>query len=219
MSIEDKKRRAAQAALDWVRGTRILGIGAGTTIDHFLEALAPIKGQFDGAVSSSEATTARLRQIGIPALDLNTTGELEVYVDGADQADRYLRLIKGGGGALTREKVVAAASRQFVCLIDNGKLVDHLGEAPVPVEVIPMARSFVARQLIKLGGRPAWREAFITDNGNAILDVSGLKLTDPGALEERMNSIPGIVSVGIFARRPADVLLVGGDDDVKTLKR
>jgi ribose 5-phosphate isomerase A len=219
MSIEDRKRRAAHAALEWVRGTRTLGIGAGTTVDHFLEALAPIKGQFDGAVSSSEATTTRLRQIGIPALDLNTTGELEVYVDGADQADRYLRLIKGGGGALTREKVVAAASRKFVCLIDDDKLVDHLGEAPVPVEVIPMARSFVARQLIKLGGRPAWRENFVTDNGNAILDVNGLKLTDPGALEERMNSIPGIVSVGIFARRPADVLLIGGDDDVKTLKR
>ncbi len=217
MSAEDNKKRAALAALDYLGNSRIVGVGTGSTVNHFIEALKSIKGRLDGAVSSSEASTLRLKALGIPVLELNAAGELPVYVDGADEANRHLQLIKGGGGALTREKIVAAVSRRFVCIVDDSKLVQVLGAFPLPVEVIPMARSFVARELVKLGGRPDWRSGFKTDNGNVILDVHGLRILDPPALEAQINQITGVVSVGIFARRPADVLLVGYGDRVEKI--
>jgi len=178
-------------------------------VNHFIDLLAPIKGRFEGAVSSSEASTERLKAIGMPVLDLNAAGELEVYVDGADESNHQLQLIKGGGGALTREKIIAAASRKFVCIADESKLVSVLGTFPLPVEVIPMARSYVARELVKLGGTPALREGFVTDNGNLILDVHNLEIMEPAALEDTINGITGVVTVGLFARRPADVLILG----------
>ncbi|MGA9854993.1 MAG: ribose-5-phosphate isomerase RpiA [Gammaproteobacteria bacterium] len=217
MGAEDNKKRAALAALEFLGDSRIVGVGTGSTVNHFIEALKPIKGRLDGAVSSSEASTLRLKALGLPVLDLNAAGELPVYVDGADEANRHLQLIKGGGGALTREKIVAAVSTRFVCIVDDSKLVQVLGSFPLPVEVIPMARSYVARELVKLGGRPDWRSGFTTDNGNVILDVYGLRILDPPALEAEINQITGVVSVGIFARRPADVLLVGHADGVEQL--
>jgi ribose 5-phosphate isomerase A len=217
MGAEDSKKRAAQAALEYLGDSRIVGVGTGSTVNHFIDALKPIKGRLDGAVSSSEASTQRLKALGIPVLDLNAAGELPVYVDGADEANRHLQLIKGGGGALTREKIVAAVSKRFVCIVDDSKLVQVLGAFPLPVEVIPMARSFVARELVKLGGRPDWRSSFTTDNGNVVLDVHGLRILDPPALEAQINQITGVVSVGIFARRPADVLLVGYGDRVEKI--
>jgi ribose 5-phosphate isomerase A len=217
MGAEENKKRAAFAALEWLGDARIIGVGTGSTVNHFIEALKPIRGRVDGAVSSSEASTRRLKELGIPVLDLNAAGELPVYVDGADEANRHLQLIKGGGGALTREKIVAAVSRRFVCILDDSKLVQVLGNFPLPVEVIPMARSYVARELVKLGGRPDWRAGFTTDNGNLILDVHGLRILDPPALEAEINQIPGVVSVGIFARRPADLLLVGYADRVEKI--
>lgn len=217
MSAEDSKKRAALVALKWLDDARIIGIGTGSTVNHFIDALKSIKGRLDGVVSSSEASAQRLQAIGIPVLDLNAAGELSVYVDGADEANRHLQLIKGGGGALTREKIVAAVSKQFICIVDDSKLVDVLGHFPLPVEVIPMARSYVARKLVKLGGRPDWRQGFVTDNGNHILDVHGLTILDPPALEAEINQITGVVSVGLFARRPADVLLVGYGDRVETI--
>jgi ribose 5-phosphate isomerase A len=219
MNADDQKRAAALAALDHLGGARIIGVGTGSTVNHFIAALAPLRDRIEGAVSSSEASTERLKAIGIPVLDLNSTGSLDVYVDGADEADRHLRLIKGGGGALTREKIVAAASRRFICIADGSKLVDVLGRFPLPVEVIPMARSFVARELVRRGGQPVLREGFTTDNGNPILDVRNLSITDPPALEAELNSIPGVVTVGLFALRPADVLLLGTDAGVRTLTR
>ena len=186
--------------------------------EHFLP-LKIIKGRLEGAVSSSEASAKRLKEKGIPVLDLNSAGEIAVYVDGADEADRHLRLIKGGGGALTREKIVAAASKRFVCIADDTKLKDVLGAFPLPVEVIPMARSYAARQLVKLGGQPEWRQGFVTDNGNHILDVHGLTILDPPKLEAEIDGIAGVVCTGIFAKRPADVLLIARDDRVETLKR
>ena len=171
MSVEDNKKRAALEALNWVHDARIIGVGTGSTVNHFIDALGDIKGRLDGVVSSSEASTLRLKAAGIPVLDLNAAGELPVYVDGADEANRHLQLIKGGGGALTREKIAAAVSKRFVCIVDDSKLVQVLGGFPLPVEVIPMARSHVARELVKLGGRPDWRSGFVTDNGNVILDV------------------------------------------------
>lgn len=218
MNADDRKRAAAIAALDHLDDARIVGVGTGSTVNHFIDALATIRSRIEGAVSSSEASTARLKKAGIPVLDLNTTGDLDVYVDGADEATRHLQLIKGGGGALTREKIVAAASRRFVCIADDSKLVDVLGEFPLPVEVIPMARSLVARKLTALGGRPALREGFITDNGNVILDVHNLRILDPANLESKINDIPGVVTCGIFAIRPADVLLLGRDDGVKVMR-
>lgn len=218
MSNDDRKRRAAEAALTWLDDTRIIGVGTGSTVNYFIDALADIKGRLDGAVSSSDASTARLKKLGIPVLDLNAAGDISVYVDGADEANRHLQLIKGGGGALTREKIVAAASKRFICIVDDSKLVNVLGQFPLPVEVIPMARSYVARELVKLGGQPDWREGFVTDNGNVILDVHGLSIVNPPDLETAINQIAGVVTVGIFAHRPADVLLVGHDDRVQVIK-
>jgi ribose 5-phosphate isomerase A len=216
MNQDEKKAAVAIAATEFVTGG-VIGVGTGSTVNHFIDALAEIKGRIDGAVSSSEASTERLRNIGIPVLELNDVGPLDLYVDGADEANRHLQLVKGGGGALTREKIVAAASERFVCIIDDSKLVEVLGKFPVPVEVIPMARSHVARRLVALGGRPVWRADFVTDNGNDILDVSGLDVVDAAALESRVNDIAGVVTVGIFARRPADVLLIADDKGVEQL--
>jgi ribose 5-phosphate isomerase A len=219
MNADDRKRLAAEAALQYIDEDMIVGVGTGSTVNFFIDALAAQKLRIRGAVSSSEASTARLKKHGIEVMDLNSAGDLSAYVDGADEADEHLRLIKGGGGALTREKIVAAASQRFICIADDSKLVKVLGKFPLPVEVIPMSRSYVARQLIKLGGQPVLREGFITDNGNPILDIHHLSITDPVALETEINQIAGVVTVGLFARRPADVLLLGGESGVKTLKR
>jgi len=213
------KQRAAEAALDLIEDGSVIGVGTGSTVNYFIEGLASLRGRIGGAVSSSEASAQRLKAHDIPVLDLNATGELPLYVDGADEATRGFALIKGGGGALTREKIVAAASRRFVCIIDDQKLVERLGRFPLPVEVIPMARGHVARQLLRLGGQPALREGVVTDNGNHILDVRGFSIVDPIALETEINQIAGVVTVGLFARRPADVLLVGTADGVVTLTR
>lgn len=215
MDADEKKKLAAQAALEYVIPGTIIGVGTGSTVNHFIDALAEkVKGAVEAAVSSSEASTERLKKHGIPVIDLNSAGQLSIYVDGADESNRHLHLIKGGGGALTREKIVAAASETFVCIADESKLVDYLGEFPLPVEVIPMARSLVARELTRLGGQPIWRENFITDNGNVILDVRNLKIMEPMKMETLINQIAGVVTVGIFAHRPADVLLLGGDNGV-----
>jgi len=219
MNQDIRKQRAAEAALDLIEDGSVIGVGTGSTVNYFIEGLASLRGRIGGAVSSSEASAQRLRAHAIPVLDLNATGELPLYVDGADEATRGFALIKGGGGALTREKIVAAASRRFVCIIDDQKLVERLGRFPLPVEVIPMARGHVARQLLRLGGQPALREGVVTDNGNHILDIRGLSITDPVALETEINQIAGVVAVGLFARRPADVLLVGTAHGVVTLTR
>lgn len=208
MTQDEMKRQAAEAALAYVQGG-VIGVGTGSTVNHFIDCLARIKGRIDGAVSSSEASTQRLQALGIPVFDLNGVGGLSLYVDGADEANQRLELIKGGGGALTREKIVAAASEQFVCIADESKLVEVLGRFPLPVEVIPMARSYVARELAKLGGNPVWRENVVTDNGNVILDVEGLVIREPKELEQRVNNIAGVVTVGLFALRGADVLILG----------
>ena len=212
------KQAAAEAALGFLTDDTLIGVGTGSTVNFFIDALATQRDRLRGAVSSSEVSTARLRAAGIEVLDLNQSGDLELYVDGADETDRHGRLIKGGGGALTREKIVAAASRRFVCIVDGSKVVDILGRFPLPVEVIPMARSYVARQLMKLGGQPVLREAFITDNGNPILDVHGLRILDPPALEATINGIAGVVTVGLFAQRAADIVLVGDAGGVRRLK-
>jgi ribose 5-phosphate isomerase A len=214
----EKKRRAAEAALAYVEAGMVLGIGTGSTVQQFIEALKDRKIQLDGAVSSSKQTSAVLKSVGIPELDLNTAGDLSLYVDGADEATADGALIKGGGAALTREKVLAAASARFVCIIDDSKLVSVLGAFPLPVEVIPMARSYVARQLVKLGGQPVLREGVTTDNGNVILDVHNLRLTDPNRFESTVNQIAGVVTVGLFAWRRADIIIVAGDEGVRTLK-
>jgi ribose 5-phosphate isomerase A len=215
MSMDRKKQQAALAALAYVEDDTVIGIGTGSTVNHFIDALAARKVRIRGAVSSSESSTARLRSHGFDVLDLNATGDLDVYVDGADEADPQLRLIKGGGAALTREKIVAAAARRFVCIVDDSKLVTVLGRFPLPVEVIPMARSYVARELRRLGGHPVW--GVVTDNGNQILDIHGLRIEDPVGLEQTIDQIVGVVTVGLFARRPADVLIVGSDSGVRTL--
>jgi ribose 5-phosphate isomerase A len=217
MNAEQKKQQAAIAALAHVEENTVIGVGTGSTVNHFIDALAAQKLRIRGAVSSSEASTERMKKHGIEVFDLNSAGDLDVYIDGADESDRQLRLIKGGGAALTREKIVAAASRRFICIADESKLVDVLGKFPLPVEVIPMARSYVARRLRSLGGRPLWREGVITDNGNQILDVHDLRITDPIAMEDAINQIAGVVTVGLFARRPADVLILGTDSGPKTL--
>ena len=219
MNQDQKKQRAAEAALEFLRDGTVIGVGTGSTVNFFIDGLAALRGRIAGAVSSSVASTRRLEAHGIRVLDLNEAGELELYVDGADEATRDLHLIKGGGGALTREKIVAAASRRFVCIVDEQKLVEQLGRFPLPIEVIPMARSHVARELVRLGGEPVWREGVVTDNGNIILDVRHLAIPDPVALEGEINQITGVVTVGLFARRPADVLLVGTGGGVVTLAR
>lgn len=219
MDQNEMKQMAAEAALDYIQDDMIVGVGTGSTVNFFIDALAQLKHRIDGAVASSVATEERLKKHNIPVFDLNATGGLSIYVDGADEATKNLHLIKGGGGALTREKIVAAASREFVCIIDESKEVGVLGRFPLPIEVIPMAQSFVARELVKLGGQPVLREGFKTDNGNLILDVHNLKIKEPASLERDINNLPGVVTNGLFALRSADVLLVAGKNGVKKVKK
>ncbi|MGQ4661475.1 ribose-5-phosphate isomerase RpiA [Lysobacter sp. F6437] len=215
--MSEAKRLAGEKAIDYVEDGMIVGVGTGSTVAYFIEALGRIRHRIQGAVSSSEQSSERLRALGIDVLDLNSTGALSLYVDGADECDPHKRLIKGGGAALTREKIIAEASAKFVCIIDPAKQVDILGRFPLPVEVIPMARSLVAREILgSTGGQPVWRQdadgkGVVTDNGNAILDIHGLSIVDPVALEAAINQIPGVVSVGLFARRNADIVIVGGE--------
>ena len=216
MSQDNMKKMAAEAALEYV-DSGIIGVGTGSTVNYFIDLLATVKHRIDGAVSSSEASTERLQSHGIPVVDLNAADELDIYVDGADESNHQLELIKGGGGALTREKIIAAASRKFICIADESKLVRMLGSFPLPVEVIPMARSLVARELVRLGGTPVWRDGFITDNGNIILDVHNLEIMQPISLEQQINNITGVVTVGLFAQRSADLLILGTADGAKTV--
>jgi ribose 5-phosphate isomerase A len=218
MNQDQMKKAAAEAAIAYVEPGMIVGVGTGSTANHFIDLLGAIKDRIDGTVASSDASAQRLHGHGIPVMDLNTAGQLPLYVDGADESNHQLHLIKGGGGALTREKIVAAASDRFVCIADESKLVDVLGAFPLPVEVIPMARAYVARELTRLGGQPVLREGLATDNGNVILDVHNLQISDPVAVETHINQLAGVVTVGIFARRPADVLILGGADGVRTLE-
>ena len=217
MTADEKKKAVALAALEYVEAGWVIGVGTGSTANHFIDGLAKIKGKLDGAVASSNATVERLKKAGIPVLELNATGDLPLYVDGADEATKHLHLIKGGGGALTREKIVAAASKKFICIADDSKLVDVLGKFPLPIEVIPMARSLVARRIVELGGQPVLRENFKTDNGNIILDVHNLNILNPVELEEKLDHLAGVVTNGLFARRPADVLLLASDQGVRKL--
>ncbi len=217
MNQDEMKQAVAKAAIDYIKPGMIVGVGTGSTANYFIDELAKIKGQIETTVASSEASAARLKGHGIPVEDLNMVSTIDVYVDGADESTKHLHLMKGGGGALTREKIVAAVARQFVCIADESKLVDIMGEFPLPIEVIPMARSYVAREMVKLGGQPAYREGFVTDNGNVILDVHGLQIMNPVEMEQQLNNIVGIVTNGLFAMRPADVLLLGTPDGVKTL--
>jgi ribose 5-phosphate isomerase A len=219
MTQDELKKAVALEAIQYVPMGGIIGVGTGSTANFFIEELGRVKHKFDGAVASSEGTALRLKALGIQVLDLNSVRELEIYVDGADEVNRTLSMIKGGGGALTREKIVAAVARTFVCIADGSKLVDVLGRFPLPVEVIPMARSYVARELVKLGGQPEWRQGVVTDNGNWILDVYNLEIMQPVELESEINQIAGVVTNGLFARRGADVLLLGTADGVQTMKR
>lgn len=218
MSSEDLKKAAAEAAIAYIEPDTIIGVGTGSTANYFIDALASMRNPIRGAVASSEASAARLKKIGIEVFDLNATGSLSVYVDGADESNAQLHLIKGGGAALTREKIVAGASQMFVCIADESKLVDTLGAFPLPIEVIPMARSFVARELVKLGGDPEYREECITDNGNIILDIHNLDITDPVLTEKLINQIPGVVTVGLFAERSADILILGTESGIEIIK-
>lgn len=217
MTPDEKKQQVARAALEHIVPGTVIGVGTGSTANYFVDALAQIKNKIEGTVASSNATAERLKSHGIPVFELNSVDEISVYIDGADESNRYLHLIKGGGGALTREKIVAAVSTRFVCIADDSKLVEVLGKFPLPVEVIPMARSYVARQLVKLGGQPIWREGVTTDNGNVILDVHHLEIAEPVKLENEINQIVGVVTNGLFAKRPADILLLGSDTGVKVL--
>jgi ribose 5-phosphate isomerase A len=219
MTQDELKQAAARAAIPYVPYGGILGVGTGSTANCFIAELGSVKHKFDAAVASSEGTAQRLRALGIEVVDLNSVREVDVYVDGADEITRELAMVKGGGGALTREKIVAAVSRTFVCIADGSKLVDVLGRFPLPVEVIPMARSYVARELVRLGGEPEWRQSIVTDNGNVILDVYNLDIARPAELETAINQIAGVVTNGLFARRPADVLLLASAGGVETLKR
>ena len=220
MSVENSKRLAAEAALDYVTPGATIGVGTGSTVSHFIDLLAEnMAGEIKAAVSSSDISTRHLLKRGIPVVDLNEVGQLSIYIDDADEANHALQLIKGGGGALTREKIIAAASDQFICIADHSKLVDTLGEFPLPVEVIPMARNPVAEKLQQLGASPKWREGFITDNGHQILDLHGLEIEDAPALETQINQIAGVVTVGLFARRAANLLILGDDTGVKTIHR
>jgi ribose 5-phosphate isomerase A len=217
MNQDELKKQAAEAALKFIDDDMIVGVGTGSTVNFFIDALASIKHRIDGTVSSSIASEDRLRALNIPVLDLNSVGDIPVYVDGADEATKHLHLIKGGGGALTREKIVAAASRKFICIIDSSKEVSTLGKFPLPVEVIPMAQSYVGRQLVKLGGQPVLREGFTTDNGNIILDIHNLSIHDPVEMEQAINNITGVVTNGLFARRGADLLLIADREGVRIL--
>ena len=217
MNADEKKKAAAAVALDFVEADMVVGVGSGSTANYFIDLLAKVKGKIDGAVASSKATEARLKQAGIAVLDPNAAGSLPLYVDGADEATEHRHLIKGGGGALTREKIIAASAERFVCIADDSKLVGRLGRFPLPIEVIPMARSYVARQIVLLGGQPAWRQGFVTDNGNVILDVHNLDILNPVELESKLDHIAGVVTNGLFARRPADVLLLATDSGVRKI--
>lgn len=215
MTQDEKKKATGEAAVEYVKPGSIIGVGTGSTVNYFIDALEPIKEKIKGAVSSSDASTERLKALGIEVFDANEVGHLDIYVDGADEINKRNHMIKGGGAALTREKIVAAIADKFICIIDDTKHVDVLGEFPLPVEVIPMARSYVARELVKLGGDPCYRQGVVTDNGNVILDVHNLKIQDPKGLEDTINGIPGVVTVGLFANRGADIVLTGTDSGVK----
>ncbi|QIR15435.1 ribose-5-phosphate isomerase RpiA [Shewanella aestuarii] len=217
MTQDEMKKAAGWAALKYVERDTIVGVGTGSTVNHFIDALATIKDDIKGAVSSSEASTAKLKQLGIEVFDLNNVDEIAVYVDGADEINDRMDMIKGGGAALTREKIVAAVAKKFICIVDNTKQVSILGQFPLPVEVIPMARSYVARELVKLGGDPEYRQGVITDNGNVILDVHNMQILDPKVMETKINAIVGVVTNGLFANRGADVLLVGTPNGVATV--
>lgn len=217
MTADEMKKKAAWSALEYITSDGVVGVGTGSTVNHFIDALATIKGRIGGAVSSSNTSTQRLKDYGIQVFDLNEVKEIAVYVDGADESNHNLQLIKGGGGALTREKIIAAVTDKFVCIADATKLVDVLGKFPLPVEVIPMARSYVAREIVKLGGQPVYREGVITDNHNVILDVHGLDIMEPIKLEKALNDIVGVVTNGLFAMRPADVLLLGTENGTQTV--
>jgi len=218
MTQDEMKKAAAIKALDYIKADTIVGVGTGSTVNHFIDALATIKDKIVGAVSSSEASTERLKSYGIEVFELNNVDSIDVYVDGADEINPHMHMIKGGGAALTREKIVAAVAKTFVCIADDSKQVPMLGSFPLPVEVIPMARSYVARELVKLGGDPAYRQGVITDNGNVIIDVHNLKIMDPKALENSINAIAGVVTNGLFANRPANVLIIGSADGAKIIK-
>lgn len=218
MNASDKKRYAAQAALDFIEPGTALGIGTGSTVNHLIELLPSVRDRIDTVVSSSKASTKLLQEQGFEVVTLNEAGDLDLYIDGADESNKRLQLIKGGGGALTREKVLAGAARRFVCVVDDSKLVGMLGTFPLPIEVLPMAQEFVARKLLKLRAKPVWREGFVTDNGNHILDVHDLAISNPVEMETRLNQIPGALTVGIFANRAADVLLIGDDSGVREMR-
>ncbi|MDR4520498.1 MAG: ribose-5-phosphate isomerase RpiA [Nitrosomonas sp.] len=217
MTQDEQKKATAIAAIEYVPVGRVIGVGTGSTANYFIDELAKIKHKIDGAVASSNATAKRLKSHGIDVIDLNEVDDLSVYIDGADEITRHLHMTKGGGGALTREKIVAAVAKQFICITDQSKLVNVLGNFPLPIEVIPMARSFVAREITALGGQPALRQGFITDNGNIILDVHGLQISNPVELETTLNQVTGIVTNGLFARRAADILLLGTDTGVEVI--
>jgi ribose 5-phosphate isomerase A len=219
MSQNEQKRQAALAALEFIKPGCVLGVGTGSTVNHLIDALPTVKNKIQSVVSSSIDSTKRLRSIGFEVSELAEVGRCDLYIDGADEANKHFHLIKGGGGALTREKVIASASRKFVCIIDRAKMVGVLGAFPLPIEVIPMARSYVAREIIKYRGQPIWREGFTTDNGNQIIDVHDLSITNPIEIESRISLIPGVVTVGLFSHRPADVLLIGVPNGVRHRER
>ena len=217
MDQDNRKKAAAKASLEFIQDGTVLGVGTGSTVNELIDLLPDVRQKLDAIVSSSTASTRRLEELGFEVSTLNSVGDLDLYIDGADEATKHRQLIKGGGGALTREKILAAAARKFVCIIDDSKLVGMLGKFPLPIEVLPMAQSFVARKLVKLRGQPVWRENFVTDNGNHILDVRNLQIANPPDLETRLNQIPGVLTVGIFAQRPADVLLIADDSGVRQI--
>lgn len=218
-SLQDQlKRQAAEAALDYIEPNTIVGVGTGSTVNYFIDALATRKHDIEGAVSSSEASTARLKAHGIEVFELNNVADLPVYVDGADEIDEHLRMVKGGGGALTREKIIAAVADKFICIADESKIVGRLGNFPVPVEVIPMARSYVAREIVKLGGDPVWRQGFVTDNGNVILDIHNFDILDPVQLEQQLNSIVGVVTNGLFANRGANLAIIATPNGLRKME-
>ena len=218
MDASDKKRNAAKAAMEFIEPGMSLGVGTGSTVNFLIEMLPEIRNKIDRVVSSSKASTALLEENGFEVSTLNEVGDFDIYIDGADESNKRLQLIKGGGGALTREKVLAAAARRFVCIVDDAKLVGMLGSFPLPIEVLPMAQEMVARRILKMRGQPIWREGFVTDNGNHILDIHDLQISNPLEMEARINRIPGVVTVGIFAHRPADILLIGGDEGVREIR-
>lgn len=218
MDQDARKRAAAEASLAFVRDGITLGVGTGSTVNHFISMLPDLEQKIDAVVSSSRESTERLEKLGFEVATLNSVGDIDLYVDGADEANKHRQLVKGGGGALTREKILAAAARKFVCILDDSKLVGMLGEFPLPVEVLPMAQAFVARKLMAMRAQPIWREDYVTDNGNHILDVHNLKITNPPDLESRLNQIPGVIAVGIFAQRPADVMLIADGSGVRQIE-